>query len=117
MSLTAVHTAIVRHLRTVTVTPPGAEEVIGGEYVSVHGIPASMSVAVFPLTDKELRFLPEGAYTKQDVKLYEIGGRTIASKSLVATPDGDTYLVNDYVDRSFEGNFSKYLCKRLPTQP
>ena len=116
MSLTGVASAIVRHKRTVTVTPPGAETLLGGEYVKVSGTPVSMSVAVFPLTDKELRFLPEGSYTKQDVKIYEIGGRTIEARSIVTVPDGGTYLVNDYVDRTFEGNFSKYLCKRLPVQ-
>lgn len=116
MSLTGVSTAITRHLRTCTVTPVGTEQLIGGEYVTAGGVPVEMSLAMFPLSDKELKFLPEGAYTKQDIKLYEIGGRTIEPKSLVATPDGDTYMVNDYVSREFEGNFSKYICKRLPVQ-
>lgn len=116
MSLTSVYSALNRHLRTVTVTPPGTETRIGGEPVRVAGTPVEMSLAVLPLTDKELRHLPEGTYTKQDVKLYEIGGRTIQSRSTVETPDGDLFTVNDYVDRSFEGNFSKYLCKRLPVQ-
>jgi hypothetical protein len=113
MSLTAVHSAIVRHLRDVTVTPLGTEETIGGENVRVAGTPATMSLAVFPLSDRELKFLPEGVYRKQDVKLYEIGGPSIDLKSTVVVPDGDTYLVNDYADRNFEGGFTKYLCKRI----
>jgi len=116
MSLTAVATSLKRHLRTCTVTPPGTEQTIGGEVVRTPGTPVSMSLAVFPLSAKELKFLPEGVYTKQDVKLYEMGGRTIQPQSTVETPDGDSYLVNDYTDRSFEGNFSKYLCKRFPVQ-
>lgn len=116
MSLTTVSTSIVRHLRSVIVTPAGSEQNIGGEVVRIPGAPVTMSLAVFPLSNKELKFLPEGAYTKQDVKLYEIGGRSIEKKSMVQTPDGDRYIVNDYVDRVFEGNFSKYLCKRFPVQ-
>lgn len=112
MSLTTVDKAIVRHLRSLEVTKLESEGYIDGENTRVFSTPSNIDLATFPLTDKDLRFLPEGVYTVQDRKFYEIGSGTIPLKSQVVF-GGSKFEIKSFSDRSFEGNFTKYFAKRI----
>jgi len=108
--ITNVYTAIVKHLQTVTISNV-TESVVDGEYVETV-VTGTKQLGIFPLTMKDLNYTPEGAYTLQDKKLYEIGSGTIAKKSILNLSDGN-YRIDEWSDRSFDGNFTMYIAKRI----
>jgi hypothetical protein len=112
MSLTSVDRAIKRHLRPTQIARFESEGFIRGQYSRTFGDVTSIDLARFPLTDKDLRYLPEGVYTFQDFKLYEIGSGTIPNKSEMIL-GSERFEIKSFSDRSFEGNYTHYLAKRI----
>jgi hypothetical protein len=109
--ITRVYRAIRKHLRTVTVNQH-SEAKVDGEYIDTY-VSGTKQLAVFPLTLKDLRHDPNGVYTLQDKKFYEIGAGTINPKSTVVMSDG-TYTIDLWSDRNFDGGFTMYVGKRNP---
>lgn len=112
MSITQVHKAINRHLRTMTVDVFQSESYVNGEQVAVYATGVSKTLAVFPLSNRDMQFLPDGAYTFQDRKIYELGTGTLIDKSILNF-DGDKYLIKGGTKRNFEGGFTTYMSKRI----
>jgi hypothetical protein len=112
MSITNVHLAINRHLRDLVVEIPQSESYVDGELVVVSITGVNKELAIFPLSRRDLEFLPEGEYTFQDKKIYEIGSGTVEDKSIV-TFDNSKYLVDGGTRRNFEGGFTTYIAKRI----
>jgi len=73
-----------------------------------------IELAVYPFDMTALNYLPEGFYTLQDVKAYQIGPAAITPFSQFVY-DGNTYEVQAVMDRSDDPEvyFTEYLCKRL----
>ena len=112
MSITSVHLAINRYLRTVTVKEFVSESFVAGENVQVYAADTNKELAIFPLSNRDLKYLPEGEYTVQDKKIYEIGSGTISDKSEI-TFDGSRYIIDGGTRRDFEGGFTTYIGKRV----
>lgn len=112
MSVTNVHIAINRHLRTMTVDVFQSESFVDGENTQVFSTGVNKTLAIFPLSNRDLQFLPDGVYTFQDKKIYEIGAGTLTDKSIVNF-DGSRYIVDGGTKRNFEGGFTTYIGKRV----
>lgn len=112
MSVTQVYKAIERHLRPLQLRRFLGEAIVRGQEVRTFGEPETIQLATFPITDKDLRFLPEGVYTIQDRSFYEIGSGTIPQKSEI-TFENEKFELKSIAGRSFEGNFSKYIGKKI----
>lgn len=113
MAITSVYRAIRRHLRTVSVSVYSSGTYVEGEWQESITASQDMSLAVFPITERELKFLPEGAYSSQDRSVYEIGGPGITLKSTMEF-DGAVYLFDRVSDRDHDGGYTKYICRRVP---
>ena len=114
MSITSVHLAINRHLRSATIKGLVSESFVDGENVQTYAADVIKELAVFPLSNRDLRYLPEGEYTAQDRKFYELGEGTIKDKSEIEF-DGIRYIVDGGTQRNFEGGFTTYVGKRIDT--
>jgi|GEM_PF-2542765 len=112
MSITNVHIAITRHLRTVSVDVFQSESYVNGEYTPVYISGVNKSLGIFPITRRDLQFLSDGQYTFQDRKFYEIGSGTLTDKSII-TYDNSRYKIDGGTRRNFEGGFTTYLGKRI----
>ena len=111
MSITSVYISIKRHLRNLVVTNIVSEGYVSGELTKVTAS-GTVSAAIFPLTNRDLRYFPEGAFTFQDKKIFEVGSGTITDKAIV-TFDSSDYLVDGGTKRNFEGMFTTYMAKRI----
>jgi len=110
--ITNVHIVIRRHLRAVTVKSFISESFVDGEYTPVYTSGVNINLAIFPIGREDLNFYGPGVYTSQDFKFYEIGEGTINNKSEI-TFNGNKYLIDGGTQRSFAGNFTTYLGKRI----
>jgi len=110
--ITQVYKSIIKHLQPIAVKRFISEEYIDGENTRVFATSENYNLATFPMTDKDLRFAPEGVYTFEDRKFYQIGSGTIPMKSEI-TFSGSLYEVKSFSDRSFDGNFTKYFGKKI----
>jgi hypothetical protein len=107
--ITGVYTAIKKHLRQCTVETVSGTYV-SGEYVEIT-TDDTKNLGVFPLTFKELRYLPEGAYNHQDRKFYELGSGTLNKDDIVIF-QSDRFRITELTDRNFDGGFAAYLGKK-----
>jgi hypothetical protein len=110
--ITQVFKAIVKHLRPVQVRKFVSENYVKGENVRTFATPETIQLACFPITEKDLKFAPEGVYTIEDRKFYEIGSGTIPAKSEIIF-NNERYEIKSFSDRSFDGNFTKYMAKKI----
>lgn len=107
--ITNVHTAIIKHLRTVEIyTVSGTY--VSGEYTEVT-VSGTRQLGIFPLTWKELRYLPEGSYNHQDRKFYEIGSGTLNKDDIILFQN-DKFRITELTDRDFDGGYAAYLGKK-----
>jgi len=110
--ITNVHIAINRHLQSVTVDRYHTESYVDGELTPVYVTGVSVDVAVFPIGRRDLDFFPEGTYTFQDKKFYQVTSGTITDKSIITVGD-DRYKVDGGTIRIFEGGYVTYFGKRI----
>lgn len=107
--ITAVYSAIIKHLQTFTVeTESGVY--VDGDYVETLTA-TTVDLASFPLTFKDLRMVPEGAYTAEDRKFFEIGEPTLNVHDVVIS-GSDRYRIMQITNRNNDGGFSAYIGKR-----
>jgi len=109
--ITSVYQAIIKHLQSVTVNTH-SERFVEGEYIETTAS-GTKQLAIFPMTLQDLRFDPNGVYTLQDKKFYELGSGTVNLKSTVSLSDG-TYMIDQLANRNFDGGFTVYIGKRQP---
>jgi len=88
----------------------------GGSYVKGIWVPSisgtvTKSLAIFKLDFKALQAMPEGMYTTEDVKIYEVGSATIPLHSTVVF-EGKVYEFDMEADRDKDGQFSMYIAKK-----
>jgi len=107
--ITNVYTAILKHLRTVDVMTVSGT-FVSGEWTEIKTT-ATKQLAIFPLTYKQLRYLPEGAYDYQDRKIYEIGSGTLEKDDIIIFQN-DYFRITELTDRDFDGGYAAYLGKR-----
>jgi hypothetical protein len=111
MAVTNVYKSILQFLRTVSYSTV-VQSIVEGEISETVGTPSSIQLACFPITFKDLKFLPEGVYSLQDYKFYRVGSDLLALNSIV-TLDGEQYRILSIEDRTFDGNFSRAYGKRI----
>ena len=85
---------------------------VEGEYTPGAETTETAQMVVIPITPTQLKNLPEGAYQAGDMRFYH-KGRSVYAAGDVFEVGGVRYMVRDVTDRSFEGNFSMYLAKRI----
>lgn len=112
MSLTAVYNALLRHLQTYACTGIASETLTQGEVVKTPAAPVTLRLAVLPMTARDVQYQEAGAYTLQDVNAYEIGAQTMA-RGWTFSYKSSTYVVEDSKNYLTEGNFVRYLCRRV----
>jgi hypothetical protein len=93
---------------------------ISDEGTVVDGIPqktVTESVAVLflvPIGMRELQSRPEGGFTSQDKKAYEVGSPTLKENEIIVD-NGVEYTIREVVYRP-EGGFTMYMAKKERTQ-
>lgn len=87
---------------------------VNGEWVEGSEASDSAEMIAIPITPAQLRHLPEGVYQAGDMRFYHTG-EAVYGPGDVFTVSGVNYEVKDIADRSFEGNFTIYLAKRVPS--
>ncbi len=111
MSITSVYKSIIPFLRDVsyyTVSQSTSE----GDLTETLNTAVTIQLACFPITFKDLKYLPEGAYDLQDYKFYKVGSDLLALNSIVEF-NSMQYRITSLEDRSFDGNFSRYFGKSI----
>lgn len=83
----------------------------GGRITENNQLQTTKTLAIFPLTFQDLRNLPDGQYTTEDIKIYEVGTPTIPTESVVKY-NGKSYRVMMVSDRNKDGGFSMYVAKK-----
>lgn len=109
--ITNVHKSIVKHLRPHIKKGVSSGAYVNGEYVETLSASGVISLASFPLTFQQLRYLPEGAYNTQDRKFFEIGSGSLKKDDIILCDYG-TFRINELSDRDFDGGYTVYLSKR-----
>jgi len=103
---------IRRRLKDYTVEiPSGVGQIINGRYVETPVI-GQKKLFIIQLTYELLKFLPDGAYTIKDIKVYEVGKPSLQTGCIIHYK-GSRYEVSSEADREKDGNFSSYFAKRL----
>lgn len=85
---------------------------VDGEYSPGSETAETAQMITIPITPAQLKNLPEGAYQAGDMRFYH-KGEAVYSPGDVFSVGGVDYKVRDITDRSFEGNFTIYLAKRV----
>jgi hypothetical protein len=100
-------------IRYVTVVKKNTVGVyVDGEYMPGAETMHTAQMIIIPITLTQLKNLPEGAYQAGDMRFY-YKGRSVYAPGDIFEVDGVRYMVRDIIDRSFEGNFTMYLAKRI----
>jgi len=107
--ITSVYTSIIKHLQTLTIERASGVFSMG-EYVETT-VSGTIELGVFPLTWKQLRYLPEGAYNHQDRKFYELGSGTLEKDDIILYQD-DRFRIAELTDRNFDGGYAAFLGKK-----
>jgi hypothetical protein len=109
--ITRAYRALLNRLRTVSVYQY-SEKFVDCERIETLSASGTKNLCIIPITPKHLKYLPEGVYTLQDKKFYEVGSGTIAEKSIIQITETDKYRVNQIDDRYLDGGFTVYLGKK-----
>lgn len=84
-----------------------------GEYVEAGENRVTFKGAVLPLSEKDLKYLEDGAYSLEDVKMYT----SMVLKNNAIIEDGSMqykiYGIRDY--GIIDGDFKRYFMKRVDT--
>ncbi len=88
---------------------------VGGEWEEGSTEETSAQMVTIPVTPAQLRSLPEGRYQAGDMKFYH-SGSPIFQAGDIFTLDDVKYEVKDITDRSFNGDFTLYMGKRIYDQ-
>lgn len=111
MSVTNVSRALTRYLRPVSVKLKGIDSIVKGKVIPTFATPVMVALAHFPLTPKDLKYLPEGVFNFQDRVFYEVAPG-ILSQGSIAIIGSDSYLIQQTSDRTFEGGFVEWIGKK-----
>lgn len=106
-----VNTPIANRVADYTVDIVGSGSYVKGRYKKGGFTPTTKSLAVFPLTTRDLTSLPEGFYTAEDVKAYQLGAPDIPLQSVLNFL-GKKYVFMAVSDREKDGDFCYYICKK-----
>jgi hypothetical protein len=116
MSLTGVSSALVRHQRSVSWVKVGAETFVKGKLTRAASVTATIQLAHFPLSARDLKFQEQGTYTAQDRKFYQIGGTHAISEKDELVLGSEKFSVMQVTDRISDGGYIVYLAKRVANQ-
>lgn len=114
MVLSNVSMALDRHLRNVTCLKYNGEtlgtngEVTDGAYVS-----STKSMAVLPISQKELKILPQGLYDAFDRKAYTKDTADILPNESILQTDFGNFKIVSQDNRYYEAGFIVYYCKKV----
>ncbi len=72
----------------------------------------SRDLAIFRLGFRDLMTLPQGQYNQEDIKAYELGGKTITMESVIIF-EGSEFRVVSNSDRNKDGGFTMYIAKKI----
>lgn len=85
-----------------------------GEWIEeTSGEPVIDSMIVLPVTAASIKMMAEGSYIAGDKRFYCEGAPKYKTKAIFETEDTVKYELRDIQDRSIEGNFTVYFCKRI----
>lgn len=96
-----------------TISPFTSESFSNGEATRIYGTNYTLLCGVIPLTGKELKNLPEGQYTSEDVIILTKGDSSLTIKDRV-TKNGSIYEVMMIFDISEYVNVKKFIGKKMP---
>jgi hypothetical protein len=88
------------------------ETEVNGELTPGNQLETTKTLAVFKLTFRDLQASPEGQWTMEDVKVYELGDPTIPMESVLAIGT-KRYRFTMLSDRDKDGGFSMYWAKKI----
>lgn len=112
--LTNVSKALTRHLRDVTCLKYTGETLAdNGEASDSAYTSSTKSMAVLPISQKELRVLPSGLYDAFDRKAYTKDIADILPNESKIVTDFGTFKVVNQDNRYFEGGFIVYYTKKV----
>lgn len=84
----------------------------GGQYIPQEPERIRFDGAVLPLTEKDWRQAPEGAYTKDSCKVYANGYELAAGARILDTADGYEYTVTGPLEYGLISKFKRYIVER-----
>jgi hypothetical protein len=83
----------------------------GGQWRSLSTDPVSIKGVIMPLSNKDLKYLPEGTFTQNSQKLYT-NGDVVAVGSEITDIDGKTYTVKQELDHNSIHPMKRYLVEK-----
>ena len=107
-----LNTVIANRVADYTVDIVASGSYVKGRYQKAPITPTTKSLAIFPITTRDLTALPEGYYTIEDIKAYQLGSPDIPLQSVIHY-NGKEYKVMAVSDRQKDGDFSYYIGKKI----
>lgn len=109
-----VATALDRHLRNVTCLKYTGETIAANGEASDSAYTSSVkSMAVLPISQKELRIMPQGLYDAFDRKAYTKDTSDLLPNESILQTDFGNFKVNSIDNRYFEAGFVVYYCNKV----
>lgn len=100
-----------RRLRAYVVRLNTGDIESNGRVTESNQLETTVQLAIFPMSFQDLKNFPEGQYTTEDIKIYEVGAPTITEESVVVF-NNKQYRVMMISDRDKDGGFSMYVAKK-----
>lgn len=112
--LSTVNKVLDRHLRDVTCLKYTGETIANnGEATDSAYTSSTKSMAVLPISQKELRVLPAGLYDSFDRKAYTKDISDILPNESILQTDFGNFKVMSQDNRYYEGGFMVYYTKKV----
>ena len=109
-----VSNALTRHLRNVTCLKYTGETIATNGEATDNAYTSSVkSMAVLPISQKELRVLPAGLYDAFDRKAYTKDTSDLLPNESILQTDFGNFKVMSQDNRYFEGGFITYYTKKV----
>ena len=108
----ALKDVIAKRTETLTISIWLGDSYIKGVLQQGSVTSQSRELAVFPMNDRDLQAFPEGMYSTEDLKCYQVGAVNIPLKSTMVYTNGKTYEFVALSDRNKDGEFSWYVARK-----
>ena len=106
-----LQSVIAEHIQSYVVRLDTGVTESGGRATKNIQQTVSKDLAIFRLGFRDLMTLPQGQYNSEDIKAYELGGKTITMESVIVF-EGSEFRVTSNSDRNKDGGFTMYIAKK-----
>jgi len=107
-----LQSVIQEHVATYVVRLDTGETDSGGRAQRNLQQETTKDLAIFRLGYRDLMSLPQGQYSSEDIKAYELGAKTITLQSVIVF-EGSEFRVTSNSDRNKDGGFTMYVAKKV----